>query len=164
MIELPPGVKIPDTPPEKIYQGTIGGLVERIRRLYDAIYQRFGNEGLDLIREVSREYGMQIAANTKSKYGEMELQQLALFLVRIFNGMLGEGKITHWSDDKVTIMVRQCPYPFTNPAICAAHTAMEKALVQSLNPSFDYVIERCIPSGDTECWHTLKKRSEETIL
>ena len=160
MIELPPGANIPDIPPEKIYQGTIRGLVERIRRLYETIYQRFGDEGLDLIREVSREYGRQIADNTKSKYGEMELQQLALFLVRIFNGMLGEGKITQWSEEKVTIMVRHCPYPFTNPAICAAHTTMEKALVQGINPGLDYIIERCIPSGDTECWHTLKKRSD----
>jgi len=159
MIELPPGVIIPAIPAEKIYQGTIKGLIERIRRLYDEIYLRFGEEGLNLIRQVSREYGIQIAANTKSKYGEMELQQLALFLVRIFNGMLGEGKITEWSDDKVTIMVRQCPYPFTNPAVCAAHTTMEKALVQGLNPSLDYVIERCIPSGDAECWHTLKRHS-----
>jgi len=159
MIELPAGVITPDIPAEKIYQGTIRGLVERIKRLYAAIYLRFGEEGLNLIREVSREYGAQVAADTKAKYGEMELKQLALFLVRIFNGMLGEGKITAWSEDKVTIMVRQCPYPFTRREICAAHTSMEQALVQGINPGLYYVIEKCIPGGDEECWHTLKKRN-----
>lgn len=157
MIELPTGVTLPEIPLEKIYAGTIRGLSERIKRLYEAIYERFGDEGLDLIREVSEEYGSKIAENVKFRYGEMDIQQTALFLTRIFNGMLSEGKITEWSDDKITIMVQECPYPFSKPEICEAHTTMEKALVAGLNPGLDYVIEKCIPCGDKECWHTLKK-------
>jgi len=156
MIELPSGVTLPEIPLDRMYAGTIRGLAERIRRLYDAIYSRFGEEGLALIRDVSAEYGKSIAENVKFRYGEMELPQLALFLTRIFNGMLGEGKITEWSEEKVTIMVKECPYPFTTPEICKAHTCMEKALAAELNPGIDYVIEKSVPCGDTECWHTLK--------
>ncbi len=83
---------------------------------------------------------------------------MGLFLVRVFNGMRSEGKIIEWSDDRVTIMVPECPYPFTRPQTCAAHTSMEEALVKGLNPNLDYVIEKCIPRGDGECWHVLKRR------
>ncbi|MBC8276851.1 MAG: hypothetical protein H8E46_01355 [FCB group bacterium] len=143
-------------PQEKIYKGTIGGLTERIKKLYDAIYDRFGEEGLDLIREVSIEYGTQIAESVKAKQGVMDLKKTAALLVRIFNGMLADGEITEYDDKRVTIMVKNCPYPFTNPRICQAHTSMEEALVKGLNPDLDYVIEKCIPCGDSECWHVLK--------
>ena len=157
MIELPEGRHYPDIPPEKLYKGTIRGLVERIKKLYEAVYDRFGEEGLELIREVSADYGQQIAKMVKERQGELDFEQMAMFLLRVFNGMIADGKITEWTEDKVVIMVRKCPYPFTKPEMCAAHTTMEENMIKGINPNFDYVIEKCIPCGDEECWHVLKR-------
>ncbi len=158
MIKLPPGIETYEIPLDKMYQSTISGWTTRIRKLYEAIEDRFGEEGLKLIAEVSAEYGREIAGKVKSRGGEFDLREVGLFLVRVFNGMRSQGEITEWSDSRVTIMVPECPYPFTRPQTCAAHTSMEEALVKGLNPSLDYVIEKCIPRGDDVCWHTLVKK------
>ncbi len=158
MLKLPQGRAYPQIPAEKIYQGTIRGLVERIKLLYNEIVNTFGDEGLDLIQRVSADYGRQIADSAREKYGKMELDDIATLMIRIFNGMLAEGEIIQWNDEKVVIMVENCPYPFTNPDVCKAHTTMERQLVENLNPGIEYVIEKCIPRGDSECWHTLKRK------
>lgn len=158
MIKLPPGVEIEDIPLEKRYRSTLKGLLARIRMLYEAIEDRFGEDGLQLIREVSAQYGREVVARVRAREGNMDLQQVGLFLVKVFNGMRSEGKVTEWTDERVTIMVPACPYPFTRPQTCAAHTSMEEALVKGLNADLDYVIEKCIPRGDDECWHVLKRR------
>jgi predicted ArsR family transcriptional regulator len=158
VIKLPPGVEAEEIPLEKRYRSNLKGLLTRIRLLYEAIEDRFGEEGLQLIREVSAQYGREIAAKVRDREGEMDLQQVGLLLVKMFNGMRSEGEVTEWSDDKVTITVPACPYPFTRPQLCAAHTSMEEALVRGLNPDLDYVIEKCIPRGDGECWHVLRMK------
>ena len=158
MIKLPSGVEYEDIPLDKMYSSTVRGLQTRILKLYDAVVDRFGEEGYELIKEVSSEYGREIAQRVKERIGEMNLQQVALFLVRVFNGVRSQGEIIEWSEDKVTIMVPECPYPFTRPETCKAHTSMEENLVKGLNPNLDYVIEKCIPRGDEVCWHTLRRR------
>lgn len=159
MIQLPPGITIPEIPLDERYRSNLKGLLTRIRKLYEAIEDRFGADGLRLIRDVSREYGTEIAARVRAREGAMGLQEVGLFLVKVFNGMRSEGKVIEWTENRVVIMVPACPYPFIRPQTCAAHTAMEEALVKGLNPNLDYVIERCIPGGDRECWHVLKKGS-----
>ena len=158
MIKLPPGVEIEDIPLDQRYRSNLRGLLTRIRKLYEALEDRFGEEGLQLIRDISEEYGREIAARVRAREGDMDIHQVGLFLVRVFNGMRSEGEVIEWTDDRVTIMVPQCPYPFTRPQTCAAHTTMEEALVKGLNPDLDYAIEKCIPRGDEVCWHVLKKR------
>ena len=158
MIKLPPGIEYEEIPLDKRYRSNLKGLLVRIRNLYEAIEDRFGDEGLKLIEEVSSQYGREIAEKVRARQGEMDLHQVALFLVKVFNGMCSEGEIPEWSEDRVVISVPECPYPFTRPQICAAHTTMEENLVKGLNPDLDYVIEKCIPRGDSVCWHVLKKR------
>ena len=160
MIKLPPGIEIEEIPLEKRYKSAIDGWTTRIRKLYEAIEDRFGEEGLKLISEVSVQYGREIAERVKSRRPDMDLRQVGLFLVKVFNGMRSEGEILEWSDDKVTIMVPECPYPFTRPQICRAHTSMEEALVKGLNPDLDYIIEKRIPAGDSECWHVIRRRRD----
>ncbi|MDP8208162.1 MAG: hypothetical protein P9L92_15965 [Candidatus Electryonea clarkiae] len=156
MIKLPPGIEVETIPLEKRYKSNLRGLLIRIRKLYEAIEDRFGEDGLDLIAEVSMEYGQEIADRVKAREGEMDIHAVGLFLVKVFNGMRSKGEITEWTDQRVCIMVPECPYPFTRPQTCKAHTSMEEALVKGLNPELDYVIEKCIPKGDSECWHVLR--------
>jgi hypothetical protein len=46
----------------------------------------------------------------------------------------------------------------TLPAICEAHTCMEKTLVKTLDEDLDYRIGRSIPKGDSCCEHILSRR------
>lgn len=158
MIKLPPGVTIEEIPVERRYRSTLKGLLTRIRKLYEAVEDRFGEDGLRLIEEISAEYGREIAVRVRNQQNDMDIYQVGLYLVKIFNGMGSDGEITEWKDDRVAIRVPMCPYPFTRPEICRAHTAMEEALVKGLNSELDYVIEKCIPRGDETCLHVIKLR------
>lgn len=160
MIKLPEGLEIEEIPLDKRYRSNLRGLLIRIKQLYEAIEDRFGDEGLNLIEEVSTSYGEQIAERVRNREGEMDIHAVGLFLVKIFNGMRAKGEVVEWSDERVVISVPECPYPFTRPQICAAHTTMEEALVKGLNQNLDYTIDKCIPRGDKVCWHSLSLRSK----
>lgn len=160
MIKLPSGVTIEEIPFERRCRSTLKGLLIRIRKLYEAVEDHFGEEGLRLIQEVSTEYGREIAVRVRKHQNKMDIHQVGLYLVRIFNGMQSDGEITEWQEDRVAIRVPMCPYPFTRPEICRVHTAMEEALVKGLNPELDYVIEKCIPRGDEACLHVIKRRDQ----
>jgi hypothetical protein len=155
MIKLPPGVKIDEVPLDARYRGVLRGLQTRIKRLYDAIYKRYGEDGLDLIREVSAGYGDEIARKALKGENFWDIQKIGLYLVKIFNNMRSEGEVTEFNDKRVAIMVPCCPYPFEDVEICAAHTSMERALVRGLNPALDYQIEASVPAGDPYCLHVL---------
>lgn len=127
----------------------------RIKGLYEELYKRFGNAGLDLIRYCSASSGAAAAERARRDGDPWTVKQVGGYLVRAFNNMRSEGKVTEFNVHRVAIMVPRCPYPFTNPEICAAHTAMERALVKGLNPELDYRIEKCLPRGDAYCLHVV---------
>ncbi|MDP8240543.1 MAG: hypothetical protein P9X24_15735 [Candidatus Hatepunaea meridiana] len=158
MIKLPPGIEIPERPIEIRYKGVLHGLLTRIKGLYDAIYERYGEDGLQLIREVSSTYGRQIAERTRGDDDPWQIRDVGLYLVMVFNNMRSEGEVTEFNDRRVAILVPHCPYPFDKVVICQAHTSMERALVQGLNPELDYIIEKSIPAGDPICLHVLNRR------
>jgi len=165
VIKLPSDIQIEEVPLDVRYRGVLKGLLRRIKGLYEAIYTRYGEDGLDLIREVSLEYGSEIASSVRKDDQPWDINRVGLFLVKVFNNMRSEGEVKEFTDNRVTIMVPECPYPFEHAEICAAHTSMERALVKGLNPELEYVIERCIPRGDCECHHvlTLGKTIPKTI-
>ena len=146
---------IEEIPLEARYRGVLRGLLTRIKGLYEAIYDRYGEDGLELIRDVSIKYGNDIANHVRKGDDPWDIQKAGLYLVKVFNNMRSEGEVTEFSKNRVSIMVPQCPYPFENPEICAAHTSMERALVKGLNPKLEYHIEKSIPDGDPFCLHVL---------
>ncbi len=158
MIELPAGVEIDERPLDVRYRSTLRGLLTRIRLLYDAVYERFGAEGLELIRDVSTAYGRDIAHRVREREGLMEFHDVGRFVVRVFNNMQSKGDVKEWTDKRISIAVPQCPYPFTRPEICQAHTCMEESLVTGLNPDLKYFIEKSIPTGDEFCLHVIEKK------
>jgi hypothetical protein len=160
MIELPDGVVIEDARPvEKRYRSAVAGLTRRIRLLYDAAAARFGKEGLDLVRDTSRAYGEEIAERARPLVKAGDVKSIGSFVIRVFNTIGGEGEVTEYTDERVTVRVRQCPYRFEDPAMCLAHTEMEKALVESLGEDVSYVIESSIPDGDAYCDHVIAKKN-----
>lgn len=157
MIELPPNLVLPEVPIEQRYKGVLNGLLTRIKGLYEAIYERYGEDGLELIREVSRKYGTDVAEKVRRGEPEWELEQVAQFLIKVFNNMQASGGVDEYSPNRVVIRVDRCPYPFTSPEICRAHTTMEQALVKGLNPELHYDIEQSIPEGGDCCLHVLNR-------
>jgi len=158
MIKLPPGITIEERPVEIMYKGVLKVLLTRIKGLYDAIYNRYGEDGLALIREVSSVYGREIAQKARGNAEPWTIQEVGLFLVKVFNNMRSDGEVTDFSSERVAIMVPVCPYPFDKVEICQVHTSMEHALVEGLNPNLAYVIEQSVPAGDSFCLHVLKHK------
>jgi hypothetical protein len=156
VIELPEQIEFEDAPIEKKYRSVTAGLVRRIKILYDAIYQRYGRDGLDLIREASEKYGMEIAERARRGLVSDDIQSVALYVVKIFNTIGGEGRVIEFSKERVIIRIYQCPYPWEDPRVCKAHTAMEKTVVETLGKNLTYSIPRSIPRGDLYCDHVIE--------
>lgn len=158
MIKLPAGIILEERSLDARYRSTLHGLLTRFRLLYDAIYDRFGDDGLELIRDVSASYGRDIARRIRARDGQMDIDDVGRLIIRIFNNLQGGGEVTEWTDTRIAISVDECPYPFTRPEICRAHTSMEESLVTGLNPELDYVIEKSIPCGDPRCVHVIQRK------
>jgi len=145
---------------EQVYRSAVSGLYARLRNNYDFIYRKFGDDGLVLIADMSREYGLTIAARAKGKLKNNELTSMADYLLRIFD-TVGRSKdniteLVEITDSKAIIKAYQCPLHFDMPAMCMAHTTMEKTLVETLNPKLAYRIGKSIPAGDKYCEHIIE--------
>lgn len=156
MIELPEGISVEDVPIEHRYRSVTRGLVRRIKILYEAIYQKYGNDGLDLIADVGRSYALEIAERARKKLTSDDIESVALYVVRVFNTIRGQGKVVEFSKKRVVIRVYECPYPWEDAAVCEAHTTMEKTLVEALGKDLIYSIPRSIPKGDPYCDHVIE--------
>jgi hypothetical protein len=158
MIELPEGVEREEVPVEKRYRSATSALMNRIRRLYEELYSRFGEDGLELIRDVSTEFGGEVVERARKRGVGPDTKSVALYIARIFENVGGEGKIVIWTDDQVVIRIDKCPYPFKDPKICDAHTTMEKVVVEALGPGLRYRIDKSMPRGDAYCSHIIQKK------
>jgi len=150
---------------EEVYRSAVIGLYARLRSNYDFIYRKFGNDGIKLIADMSREYGLSIAARARNRLKNNDLTSVARYLMRIFD-TVGRGKnnfseLVKVDDFRVVIKVSECPLHFNNPQMCLSHTTMEKTVVEELNPDFTYRIGKSIPAGDSYCEHIIEIRSPE---
>jgi hypothetical protein len=145
---------------EAKYHRAVPGYMKRLCELYDALFERFGDDGLDLIREVSRNYGIRIGMNLQKKGGLNGVAQVGRYLLKVFDMVSDDWRIEEFSKDKLVIAVSRCPYPFTRDEICRAHTCMEQGLVSTLDENLEYRIGRSIPQGDPFCEHILSKREK----
>jgi len=149
---------------EHVYRSAVSGLYARIRSNYDFIYQRFGDDGLKLIADMSREYGQSIAQRAKNRLKDNDLFSVADYILRIFNTV---GRYSSYSpkveqsETQVIIKVDQCPLHFDNLGMCLAHTTMEKTVVEELNPDLRYRIGQSVPAGDACCEHIIELKHQE---
>lgn len=154
-MELPRQLKFERLTYEEKYHKAVRGYMKHLCRLYEELYGRFGDEGLDLIRDLSVEYGRSIAENVKKKGALKGLVEVGGYLVKVFDMVSDDWEVTEFSDDRIVIAVRRCPHPFKEEDICAAHTKMEETLVRTLDPDLDHRIGKSIPKGDPCCEHIL---------
>ena len=150
---------------DQLYRSAVSGLYARLRSNYDFIYRKFGDDGIKLIADMSREYGLNVAAMARDRLENNDLTSVAKYLLRIFD-TVSRGKndfteLVKEGDSRVLIKVSECPLHFTNPQICLAHTTMEKTVVEELNSDLAYRIGRSIPAGDSYCEHIIEIRSLE---
>ena len=144
---------------EQVYRSAVSGLYARLRSNYDYIYQKFGDEGLKLISDMSREYGFTVAARAKSRLKSNDLSSVAQYLLRIFETVTYDKHYDEqvtMNNQRVIIKIDECPLHFTNPKMCLAHTMMERTVVKELNPDLAYRIGKSIPAGDAYCEHILE--------
>jgi hypothetical protein len=150
---------------EQVYRSAVRGLYARLASNYDFIYSKFGDDGIELIADMSREYGLSIAARAKDRLKSNDINTVAEYLLRIFNTVSwdsnGLTELEKVDDSHVVIKARECPLHFTNPQICLAHTTMEKTVVETLNPGLQYSIGKSIPAGDAYCEHIIEVRARE---
>ena len=148
---------------EEKYHRAVPGYMKRLCHVYEALYERFGEEGLDLIRRVSKEYGTGIGMNVKKKRELKGLTEVGKYLLKVFDMVSDDWQIAEFTKDRLVITVSRCPYPFTRDEVCRAHTSMEHALVTTLDKNLDYRIGRSIPQGDPVCEHILCKRAARVV-
>lgn len=144
---------------DQVYRSAVSGLYARLRSNYDFLYRKLGNEGLKLIAEMSREYGLEVAKRAKKKLANNDLDSVAGYLLRIFDTVArGRDLIStvEEKEDKFVIKVDRCPLDFDKPEMCLAHTTMEKTVVEELNPRLTYRIGKSIPAGDSCCEHIIE--------
>jgi hypothetical protein len=140
------------------YHRAVPGYMRRLRDVYDAVYERFGEAGLDLIREVSTRYGAEIGHNVKKREDLKGVGQVGRYLLKVFDMVSDDWEVHEFTDDRLVIAVHRCPYPFSREEICRAHTCMERSLVTTLDPDLEYRIGRSIPRGDAFCEHILERK------
>ena len=145
---------------EQVYRSAVAGLYARLRSNYDYIYRKLGDQGLDMIAAMSREYGLSVAERAKKNLENNDLQSVSGYLVRIFETVNWDKRnliqIDTANEGRIIIRVRECPLHFENPALCRAHTTMERTVVEELNPKLLYRIGKSIPAGDDFCEHIIE--------
>ena len=150
---------------EQVYRSAVSGLYARLRSNYDFIYRKFGDDGIKLIADMSREYGLSIASRGRNKLKNNDITYVAKYLLRIFDtvsrGKNGSTELIKVDDSRVVIKASECPLHFTNSQMCLAHTTMEKTVVEELNPDLAYRIGKSIPAGDSYCEHIIEIMSPE---
>jgi predicted ArsR family transcriptional regulator len=160
---------------EQVYRSVVRGLYARLASNYDFIHSKLGDDGIQLIADMSREYGLSIASRARNRLRSNDITAVAEYLLRIFNTVSwdrnGLAELEKVDDSRVIIKASECPLHFKNPQMCLAHTTMEKTVVETLNPSLRYRIGKSIPAGDGYCEHIIEIRppgdtvdGSETIL
>jgi len=111
---------------EKVYRSAVAGLYARLRSNYDFIYRKFGDDGINLIADMSREYGLSIAARARNILKDNDLTSVAGYLMRVFitvgRDKNGFAELEKVDDFRAVIKVSECPASFQQPAnVCSAY-------------------------------------------
>jgi len=144
---------------DQVYRSAVSGLYARLKSNYNFLYRKLGNDGLKLIADMSREYGLEVAQRAQKKIASNDLTSVAKYLLRIFDTVArGSNSISMIEEnkDRIVIKVDRCPLDFDTPEMCLAHTTMEKTVVEALNPDLVYRIGKSIPAGDGFCEHIIE--------
>ena len=91
---------------EQIYRSAVSGLYARLRSNYDYLYDKFGDEGIKIIEDMSRDYGLTILERAKNSVESNDIDSAANYILRIFNTVYygrDEIVIDRQSENRVSI-------------------------------------------------------------
>ena len=148
---------------QQIYRSAVRGLFSRLRSYYDYLYDKYGDEGLKLISDMSHEYGLSVAHIAKNTLESNDIISVSSYLIKIFKIVNWGRNIIHVvqeSPSQIIIRVDECPLHFDKPEMCLAHTTMEKTVVEELNSDLLYRIGKYIPAHDVYCDHILEVKKQ----
>lgn len=91
------------------YQRAVPGYMRRICELYEAIYDRFKEEGLDLIRDVSQKYGASIGENVTKRGPVKGVAEVGKYLLKVFDMVSDDWEVKEFSEDRLVITVSRPP-------------------------------------------------------
>ena len=97
MSSLPKELEFEKLSDEEKYHRAVPGYMRRLRDLYEAIYERYGDDGLELIRQVSRDFGTKVGTNVKKKGPLKGLNQVATYLLKVFDMVSDDWEIAEIS-------------------------------------------------------------------
>ena len=143
---------------EQKYRSAVAGLYARLKSNYDTICEEFGDEGIKLIANMSRRYGLEVAERARKKVKGDDIKSVGEYIIRIFETVGVEVEEAEVNENRMVIKVAYCPLNFDKPEMCLAHTVMEEAVVKGLNPNLTYRIGKSIPAGDPYCEHIIETR------
>jgi hypothetical protein len=144
---------------EQVYRSAVSGLYARMRNNYDFLYEKFGEEGLKMISDMSREYGLEVAERARKGMKSNDISEVAKYLLRIFETVAYDKRYdqqVEQTKNRIVIKISECPMHFTDVKMCQAHTSMERTVVSTINPDLVYNIGKSIPAGDAICEHILE--------
>ena len=124
------------------------------RALEHAFYERFGDEAIEIIRDVydGMAEGTLDGMKTFGIEGN-DAKSFAYFIKAAneipFNTYV---EIVEASPKRAVVRWLKCAPPAeTNPKFCYAHLAFEKRAVKMLNPKLEVEMPKCIACGDPYC-------------
>ena len=158
--DLPEELSFERLTSEEKYRRAVPGYMKRLHALYRAVYERLGDDGLDLIRDVSTEFGARVGCNVKKKSPLKGVAEVGSYLLKVFDMVSDDWKVTEFTGERLVVSVTRCPYGFERDEICRAHTCMEQALVAALDERLEYRVGQSIPQGHPHCEHILSMTAD----
>lgn len=144
---------------EQKYRSAVAGLYARLRSNYDTIYEKFGDEGIKLIADMSRRYGLEVAERARKRVKGDDIRSVGEYIMRIFETMGAEVEVAEINENMMVIKSLRCLLNFDKSEMCLAHTTMEKTVVEELGPNLTYRIGKSTPAGDPYCEHIIEVKS-----
>ncbi len=128
--------------------------------LIKAIYKKFGEEALPIIKEVCGMQGKSLGLKIRKKIPNTNLSTVATAFSKTFDQ--NSVKIISISDDKFQIQGRKCPFGLENTsrALCEAVMAIDHEYFRTAtNDKIELKILKTVAGGDPYCDTVYKKKS-----
>ncbi|MBI4720668.1 MAG: hypothetical protein HY770_05525 [Chitinivibrionia bacterium] len=106
-MDLPEELAFERLSDDEKYRRALPGYMKRFGDLYLAIYERFGEAGLELIRDVSANYGTRIAKNVKKKSDLKGVAEVGKYLLKVFDMVSDDWEIQEFTPDRLVVKVHR---------------------------------------------------------
>jgi Zn-dependent membrane protease YugP len=125
--------------------------------LIKAIYERFGKEAIDIIRDVCGRQGHALGLKVKNKVSDTKLSTVAQAFADSYDP--NDVKVITISDETFRIQGNKCPFGLENTSRELCEAVMEidhKYFRTAVNDNITLTIHQTLAAGDSRCDTTYK--------